>query len=248
MGINLLMAAPKLNGAKTALCIQPHADDNEIGMGGTIAHLVNTGCKVIYLTVTNGCVGTTNPSISKQTLIETRRKEAIAAGKHLGVEDFVFLNHNDGSLNNLPELAAEIAGVIRQHRPQLVFCPDAWLNYEAHNDHVLTGKAAAQAFILSPFPNFAKDEKNQVFAPEAIGFYYTAKPNTIVDISQYFEQKFEAIAMHKSQIDDASYTLYKNYFKFKGEELAKGQPFALGEGLKMLAPLHCHAFVDAEFI
>ena len=38
-----LFAPPSLDGVKKILCVQPHADDNEIGMGGIISLLVKKG-------------------------------------------------------------------------------------------------------------------------------------------------------------------------------------------------------------
>ena len=41
-----LLAPPDILKSKCALCIQPHPDDNEIGMGGTVAVLAQAGCRV----------------------------------------------------------------------------------------------------------------------------------------------------------------------------------------------------------
>lgn len=48
------IAYPKLDEIKSALFIQPHPDDNEIGAGGTIAYLTQKGIPVYGLTVTEG--------------------------------------------------------------------------------------------------------------------------------------------------------------------------------------------------
>ena len=83
---------------------------------------------------------------------------------------------------------------------------------------------------------------------QAIGFYFTAKPNTVVDISDTFERKFEAIALHDSQMDPQTLGLYRIWFGLMGQELAAGKGFALGEGLKVLSQLHAHCFVKAEMM
>ena len=61
-----LLAPPDILKSKCALCIQPHPDDNEIGMGGTVAVLAQAGCTVHYLTVTNGDQGNKNRTASPQ--------------------------------------------------------------------------------------------------------------------------------------------------------------------------------------
>ena len=55
--INTLMQPPKLDNISKLLCIQPHPDDNEIGMGGIISELVSRGVHVDYLTITDGSLG-----------------------------------------------------------------------------------------------------------------------------------------------------------------------------------------------
>ena len=210
-----LLAPPDILKSKCALCIQPHPDDNEIGMGGTVAVLAQTGCTVHYLTVTNGDQGNKDRTASPQETARVRRAEAIAAGTHLGAKAFHFLEHGDGTLADVPGLSAQIARVIREVRPDAIFAPDPWLAYESHLDHVVTGRA---------------------------------QPNTFVDISAVFEKKFEAIALHDSQMDAQTLAMYRVYFGMKGKELAAGKNFALGEGLKVLSPLHAHCFVDAARI
>ena len=144
-----LLAPPDILKSKCALCIQPHPDDNEIGMGGTVAVLAQAGCTVHYLTVTNGDQGNKNRTASPQETARVRRAEAIAAGTHLGAKEFHFLDHGDGTLDDVLGLSAQIARVIREVRPDAIFAPDPWLAYESHLDHAVTGRAAANAFLMS---------------------------------------------------------------------------------------------------
>lgn len=243
--IKALLAPPDILHCRRVLCIQPHPDDNEIGMGGTIAVLARAGCEIHYLTVTNGDQGNKDPSATPQQTAQVRRAEAVAAGRHLGAAQFHFLEHGDATLSDVLGLSAEIARVIRQVRPDAIFAPDPWLAYESHLDHVTTGRAAANAFLMSGRAAIPGGEGTQPHAASAIGYYFTAQPNTVIDITDTFEQKFEAIALHDSQMDAQTLAMYRVYFDMKGRELAQGRGFALGEGLKVLSPLHVHCFVDA---
>lgn len=244
--IKALLAPPDIMGAKRVLCIQPHPDDNEIGMGGTIAALADSGCQVHYLTVTTGDLGNKDKTATKEQTAAIRRREAELAGRHLGACGFYFLSHGDSTLENVTELSVEIAKVIRKVQPEVIFCPDPYLNYEGHYDHVVTGRAAANAFHLTDIPNFPGEDGLPAWHVPAIGFYFTARPNTVIDITSHFERKFQAIALHDSQMDERNLAMYRLYFQMKGAELAKGRGFELGEGLKVLSPLHMHCFVDAE--
>jgi LmbE family N-acetylglucosaminyl deacetylase len=240
-----LLRAPEILDCKRALCIQPHPDDNEIGMGGVIAVLAKRGCELHYLTVTKGEQGNRDLRASPEETAAIRRREAVAAGQCLGVRDFHFLEHGDGALSDITGLSREIALLIRRIRPEAVFCPDPWLFYEGHYDHVVTGRAAANAFHMSVRTRLEDAGGTEPWEARAIGFYFTANPNTIIDISGVFEQKFAAIALHDSQADAQTLALYRTYFQMKGAELAQGRGFDLGEGLKVLGRLHTHCFVDA---
>jgi len=244
--ISALLSPPDVLSAKKVLCIQPHPDDNEIGMGGIIAVLAKNGCEIHYLTVTNGDQGC--PTLSKEKAAAVRHEETIAAGKHLGAAHFHFLDHGDGTLSAAYPLSLEIISVIRKVQPDVIFCPDPWLNYECHYDHIITGKAAAAAFCASGRRYFEDGGETSPWNASAIGFYFTAKPNTVIDISETFEQKFEAIKLHKSQISAETEAMYRVYFGMKAQELAQDKDFSLGEGLKVLSPLHTHCFVDADKI
>jgi hypothetical protein len=113
---------------------------------------------------------------------------------------------------------------------------------------VVTGLAAANAFHLSGVAHFPLEDGLPPWSARAIGFYFTARPNTVISIDAFFEKKFQAIALHDSQMDEQTLALYRVYFQMKGAELARGRGFALGEGLKVMSPLHMHCFVDADSI
>ncbi|MEK3905428.1 PIG-L deacetylase family protein [Paenibacillus sp. FSL R7-0179] len=243
-----LMSPPDLSGCRTVLCIQPHPDDNEVGIGGTIASFAERGCEIHYLTVTNGDLGAVDEQLSSAGIAAIRASELEAAGRLLGATVFHQLDHGDGTLEHIPALAGEIAEIIRTVQPDVVLCPDPWLSYEAHYDHIVTGRAAAQAVLSSGLPLYPRGTLTRPWQPKAIGFYFTAEPNTVIDITDHFERKFAAMALHVSQFNEEQLAMYRFYFGEQGRQLAEGRGFGLGEGLKVLSPLHLHCFVDARRI
>jgi len=243
--VQALLTPPDVMKCKRVLCVQPHPDDNEIGMGGIVSVLVKNGCDVRYLTVTNGDRGNNDKSATVEETAAARREETQAAGRYLGVRDFYFLDHGDGTLSDVVGLSKEIAAVIRRVKPEAVFCPDPWLNYESHLDHVVTGLAVSNALMMTKLTLLELPGGHEPWQVDAVGYYFTANPNTVIDITGEFETKFAAVCLHKSQIDAQTLALYKVYFTMKGEELAQGRGFKLGEGLKFLGKLHTHCFVDA---
>ncbi|MGN1164642.1 MAG: PIG-L deacetylase family protein [Candidatus Ornithospirochaeta sp.] len=232
-----LFAPPSLDKIKKILCIQPHADDNEIGMGGIIADMTKRGVTVDYLTVTDGSLGKTGLSYEGK-LEDTRRKEAEDAGRHLGVSSFFFLGHKDGTLSDVPSLSREIAEILRRGRYDAVAAPDPWNTYEAHFDHVVTGRAAASAAISVSLMEYPEGTDTLPLSLHAVLFYFTQKPNTFVDISGEFGRKMEAVSLHKSQISPETLELYTNYFAYRGMKMSGDQ--RIMEGVKALLPLHLH--------
>jgi len=246
MLLNTLLKPPKLKNIKRAICVQPHPDDNEIGMGGVIAKLVNEGCEVHYITVTDGSLGLLDGSMTHEELTKIRKKECEESGRLLGVTNFHYLNYKDGTLSDIYKIAGDIGEIIRTVKPEFVFCPDPWLTYEAHQDHIVTGKAVAQSFISTWLYEYPLGTKTKSHKVKGIGFYYTSKPNTIVDITGTIDIKIKAISKHKSQFDKKTLLLFSVYFKQKAKEDAANEKFKLGCGLKILGQNHMHCFPNAE--
>ena len=242
--VSALLAPPNILQCKRVLCVQPHPDDNEIGMGGIIAVLAASGCEVHYLNVTNGDQGNRDPEATPAQTASTRRIETELAGRHLGAAHFHYLEHGDGTLSDVYSLSIEIASVIRSVAPDAVFAPDPSLPYEGHLDHIITGRATANAFQMAGRKSIPDEARTPPCQVAAIGFYFTASPNTVVDISGVFEQKFEAIALHGSQVDEQTLAMYRIYYDMLGRKLASKKDFEIGEGLTVLSHLHTHCFVD----
>lgn len=246
MMLNALLKPPKLKGVKKVICVQPHPDDNEVGMGGAIAKLIKDGCEVHYITVTDGSLGLVDDSMTHEQLALKRVEETKASGDFLGVTSYHFLEYPDGFLSDIHKLAGDIAEIVRTIKPEFIFCPDPWLHYEAHQDHIVTGKAVSQCFITSWLHEYPLGTKTKPHKIKGVGFYYTANPNTIVDISDTFDLKMKSIAKHKSQFDKKTLMLFNLYFKEKAKDAAKESKFKLGCELKILGQNHMHCFTGAE--
>lgn len=245
LDVAALLSAPDIMTFKKIVCIQPHPDDNEIGMGGIIAVLAKNGCEVHYLNVTNGDQGNRHPEALPEQTAAVRKKETELAGRYLGATHFHYLDHGDGTLSDVLSLSIEIAGVLREVKPDGVFCPDPFLPYEGHWDHIVTGRAVANAAHMCGRARMPDGSETKPFTLSGIGYYFTSNPNTIIDITDVFDKKFSAIALHESQMDETLLSMYRFYFTMKGQELAKGKGFSLGEGIKLLSILHTHCFPDA---
>lgn len=249
MDIKNLMPLPSLENCKSILCIEPHPDDNEVGAGATIAKLVKNGCRVTFLTVTDGRIGTVNPMQDPDELVKIREKEMDDAAKLLGVFSIIKLGYADASYVNEKELTSRIVKVIREVKPEFVMTVDPFLSYEAHPDHRRVGMAAAEACLFSMFPHFHSygetTPSKDIWPVSGVAFYNTACPNTFIDVDETWDLKIDAISAHKSQFFGQEFEMLKMYFAFKSLELAEGKGFSHAEAFKVLTPTLLHGNVDA---
>ena len=237
--LQVLCAPPKLEHIKKALFIQPLPVDNQIGAGGTIAYLVSKGAEVYELTVLDDRYTDSTYSGEGYTV---RQKEALAAQEKLGMKNAGFLGFGDRTRATAREIADKIVPIIREIKPDAIFTVDPNLASECHEDHIKVGNADKFAFMDAGF-DFVPDlvdgkphtDTHNVFT---IGFYYTDTPNTIVDISDFEDLKFEAINCHQSQKDvalNAALRIQDQYF-------AQGTEFKAAEVLRIQNKLHSHCF------
>ncbi len=239
---------PDLLKTDSLLCIQPHPDDMEIGAGGTLAKMAASGVIITALTVTDGSAGTYDPTVNQDELAGTRREETRKAAALLGIDNLQWLDFADGG--NLPfeQVRAEITRTIRALKPATIMVCDPWLPYEAHSDHVRTGMAAAEAFFLSGMPYFCQAGLQDGLLPYqagSIAFYFTAYPNTVIDVSQTWEKKLAAIACHRSQFPGEKFEMFQAFLTAKAEEAAAQEEGKYAETFKVLTALHMHIFEEA---
>ena len=105
---------------KVGLVIAAHPDDAEFGAGGTTALWTEQGWEMHYLVITNGAKGTSDPTMTPQKLVETRKKERQNAADVLGVKTCTFLDNEDGELEYTRHTLGEIVRTIRTLKPHAV--------------------------------------------------------------------------------------------------------------------------------
>lgn len=174
------------------LVVGPHPDDQELGMGGTIAKLASQGHNVLLLDMTNG-----EPTPHGSP--EVRAKEAAKAAQILGVKRQT-LTFPNRTLQYSIEARHAVAGVIRQHQAQILFVP---FFEDAHPDHVATTRIAEDARFDAKLSK--TDLPGQPIYAKWLFYYYcthlrwVANPSFLFDISGFEARKREAIVAYHSQ-------------------------------------------------
>ena len=233
---------PNLKDAKRILAVQPHYDDNDIAAGGTLHSLAKLGAELIYLTVTNDLAGVIAPDLSEDESRKMLSENQEMAGSIIGVSHQMHLGYPDAGEIHYFELRRDLIHQIWKYQPDFIFTVDPWSPYEAHNDHILTGKAVAEASILYSLPAFCGQEEVEHgdYHLEGIAFYNSAYPNLIFDISEVIETKNKALMSYNAQFTlDGLYALIAQT-SFLAGYTAQGESFSYGEALKIVAPWMLH--------
>lgn len=194
------------------LAVAPHPDDLEISCGGTLAQLVKQGYRVGILDLTSG-----EPTPRGDE--ETRAREAEEARKILGVQLRMNLGLPNRILMDCPEHRFKLATAFRRYRPSIVITmagrtPAA--SPDHHQGHLLAEAARFYSQLTKWDDRFEGTEPYRVphlvYAPvpfdaEQRGWHSTF----IVDISDSFEQKLEAIRCYASQFDIQRFDKVKHW-------------------------------------
>ena len=186
------------------LVVTPHPDDAEGGAGGTIARWAAQGRKVVLVVCTNGDKGTSDRSITPESLAETREKEQLAAAKVLGISEVVFLRMPDQGLEDSAELREKIVRQIRVHRPSTVVTIDPGRRYIRHRDHYVTGRVTLDAVFPYARDHLAfpehLEEGLEPHKVEEVYLWGSEEPDTFLDVTDTFKARMDALYCHVSQV------------------------------------------------
>jgi len=168
------------------LVLSPHADDEALGCGGTLA-LYPKRTKVTVIYFSDGTRGT--PSGKKiPALAEVRRREAAGAAKILKIDRQIFLNLPDGRFMADKKTATALADTIKKIAPDTVFLPTL---FDPNRDHqeVCCFFAAASVSLRS---------RTQIVSYE---IWNPLLPNRLVNITKVVKNKKRAVGAYRSQLD-----------------------------------------------
>ena len=186
------------------LVVTPHPDDAEGGAGGTIARWTAEGRKGVLVLCTNGDKGTSDKSISPESLAKIREKEQRHAAEAMGISDVVFLGFPDQGLEDCSEFREKLVRQIRIHKPQTVITVDPARPYIRHRDHYMCGRVTLDAIFPYARDHLAYPEHmEEGLEPHKVSEVYLFRsetPDTFLDITDTFDAKMEALYRHASQM------------------------------------------------
>ena len=186
--------------SKSILVISPHPDDLEIGMGGTVAKLIEQGDTVISLIATDGSGSTSVNELAGEELAELRRQEAREAVSVLGVQTLIPLTiENVKTEKNKQHFKNDLKETVLRFKPKEVYIPHPEI--DKHPTHKIVSE-----LVLDELREL---NKNKEYKAEKIWCYEVWTPfssyDRIEDVSAFIDLKVLAIEAHRSQLE------YKNY-------------------------------------
>lgn len=195
---------------KKILVILAHPDDPEFFCGATIAEWCRQGHEVAYCLLTRGDKGVNEHFKADADIKQVREREQKEAAAVLGVRDISYLDNEDGYLVPSMALRKDVTRVIRQKKPQILVSCDP-TNFYMHDDYINhpDHRAAGQVAIEAVFPaagnplfftELITDEELYPHGVEEVWLSLPKEPNLVIDVTETWEQKIEALLKHRSQI------------------------------------------------
>jgi N-acetylglucosamine malate deacetylase 1 len=176
------------------LAFGPHPDDIEIGLGGTIARHSALGLSVGLCDLTAGEMGSNGT-------VEQRLAEAEAARVVLGAAWRKNLRWADRQIGRDAGHLEQAVAFIRRHRPRTIAVP-YWS--DRHPDHVAASEVLTEAAFTSGLRRYSAE--GDAWKPDWICYYFindAASPSFVIDVSDSYGRKREALDCHASQFRSA---------------------------------------------
>lgn len=203
------MRPPAGNLPRRVLAVFPHPDDEAITCAGTLRRFVRSGATVTLVLLTAGERGN-RAGVNDPVLQATRRQEAKAAARVLGISRLIQADFGDGRLEEQRgELESYLSNLLPTLEPDLIITHDL-AGLSGHPDHiacseVLTGLRRDQFRDLRLW--YATLPSGLVRILDAVGQMRLRKdiaarratPTHAVFVGAHLLAKLRAVNAHRSQ-------------------------------------------------
>ena len=181
------------------LVIAPHADDEVIGVGGTISKRNNAGDEVYVCIVTRGY----EPLYSDK-YVEQCKHEALQADKLLGVKKTFFLDFPAVNLENVPrhEFNGSIFNIIQEIMPDEVFIPhrgDMQIDHQMVVDAAMVGLRPKYEHIVRRIYAYETLSETGWNVPNVQNEFI---PTVYENITETLKIKLDAMKLFQSQLEE----------------------------------------------
>ena len=206
------MTADALPKPLDVIAVGAHPDDVEIACGGTLAKLVRQGYRVGIVDLTDGEPTPLSPSP------DVRLAEAAEAARILGVHERLTLDLPNRRLFDSFETRVALAKVFRRHRPTVVLgiaaktplaSPDHWQAMQITDAAVFYSRLTKWDDHFDGLP--VHSIRRLVWYPLGLQSFSVPEGggHFVVDVSDTFALKLEAIRAYKTQFPPAKDRVFR---------------------------------------
>ena len=183
--------------AERILVFAPHADDEILGVGATMARYISEGKEVYVCIVTRGV----KPIFSDE-IVDVIREETKKAHRTLGIKQTFFLEFPAVMLEQVPryQLNGEIMKVVREIEPNEVYIPhmgDMQKDHQIVNEAVMVAVRPREEHKIQKVYAYETLSETEWNIPNTVNAFI---PTVYVDVSGYIEKKKEALVCFESQV------------------------------------------------
>jgi N-acetylglucosamine malate deacetylase 1 len=174
------------------LAFAAHPDDVELSCSGTIIKHIRAGKKVGIVDLSRGELGTRGTAL-------TRKKEAKAASKILGISARENLGFADGFFENNKQHQLEIVKMIRHYQPEIIL---ANAISDRHPDHAKLVSDSCFISALTKVKTSLNNKEQKAWRVKSVYHYiqdWYIKPDLVIDITDEMEQRMKAVMAFKTQ-------------------------------------------------
>jgi len=175
------------------LCVGAHADDIELGMGGTVAGMVRRGRVGLLGDLTDGAMGTRGTSGQRALEADESARILGTRRRNLGFADGM-LREGD------PALLGALVSLFREVRPRVVFTHPL---RDRHPDHEASARAVREACFKSGLAKWSAPGK--AFRPSRLFHWMGVRqgdPDFCVDVTRDWARRIDAIRAYRSQFGE----------------------------------------------
>ncbi|WP_150292001.1 PIG-L deacetylase family protein [Sphingobium estronivorans] len=186
--------------ARRVAVVAPHADDEILGCGGTMARAAAAGAQVHVVVVTRG-----QPPLFDEELVQVIRKETLHAHEMIGVAETHFLDFPAAGLDQVKssDLNHAISSALSRIEPDLLLIPfigDIHLDHQAVFNAALVHARPRSAAVPGCVLAYETLSETNWLAP---GITPAFIPNMFVDIGDTIERKIAAFQTFETQVKPA---------------------------------------------
>ena len=227
------------------LAIFAHPDDMELAVGGTLLKMKSLG-------YTTGAVDITQGEMGTRGTVEGRAQEAAEAAQILKLDIRENLGLPDGHVFADDASRTLLVRVLRSLAPRVVLTHQDGDPHPDHNHIVQLVRESARLASMQKYDEASEQSRVPVPIVAHNVFSRLVRPSFIVDISDFLEEKMEAIRAHRSQFYDPNsnepetrltsqgfLSELENRSRYFGSLIgtAAGEPFFVREALNVADPI-----------